>query len=61
MKAVKDMTAYALWEKGSRKDSDNDADPETCKVTFHAGKGTVKVKGAYHHQGRKPLPSHAGT
>ena len=44
MKAVKDMTAYALWEKETEKDSDNDADPETCKVTFHAGKGTVKVK-----------------
>ena len=44
MKAVRDMTAYALWEKETEKDSDNDADPETCKVTFHAGKGTVKVK-----------------
>lgn len=44
MKAVKDMTTYALWEKESEKDTDNDADPETCKVTFHAGKGTVKVK-----------------
>ena len=44
MKAVKDMTAYALWEKETEKDSGNDADPETCKVTFHAGKGTVKVK-----------------
>ncbi len=44
MKAVKDMTAYALWEKETEKDSDNDADPETCKVTFHAGKGTIKVK-----------------
>lgn len=44
MKAVKDMTAYALWEKESEKDTDHDADPETCKVTFHAGKGTVKVK-----------------
>ncbi len=44
MKAVKDMTAYALWEKESEKDSDNDADPETCKVTFHAGKGTIKTK-----------------
>ena len=44
MKAVKDMTAYALWEKEAEKDNDNDADPETCKVTFHAGKGTIKVK-----------------
>jgi len=44
MKAVKDMTAYALWEKEAEKDADNDADPETCKVTFHAGKGTIKVK-----------------
>ena len=44
MKAVKDMTAYALWEKEAEKDTDNDADPETCKVTFHAGKGTIKVK-----------------
>ncbi len=44
MKAVKDMTAYALWEKEAEKDSDNDADPETCKVTFHAGKGTIKTK-----------------
>lgn len=44
MKAVRDMTAYALWEKETEKDSDNDADPETCKVTFHAGKGTIKVK-----------------
>lgn len=44
MKAVKDMTAYAFWEKDVEKDTDNDADPETCKVTFHAGKGTVKVK-----------------
>ena len=44
MKAVKDMTAYALWEKEADKDTDNDADPETCKVTFHAGKGTIKVK-----------------
>ena len=44
MKAVKDMTAYALWEKEAEKDIDKDADPETCKVTFHAGKGTIKVK-----------------
>ena len=47
MKAVKDMTAYALWEKEAVKDNDNDkdeADPETCKVNFHAGKGTIKVK-----------------
>lgn len=44
MKVVKDMTAYALWEKEAEKDSDTDADPETCKVTFHAGKGTVKTK-----------------
>lgn len=44
MKAVKDMTAYALWEKEAEKDTDNDTDPETCKVTFHAGKGTIKVK-----------------
>ena len=46
MKAVKDMTAYAFWEKEADKntDTDNDADPETCKVTFHAGKGTIKVK-----------------
>ena len=44
MKAVKDMTAYALWEKEAGKDTDNDNDPETCKVTFHAGKGTIKVK-----------------
>ncbi len=44
MKAVKDMTAYALWEKEAEKDSDNDADTETCKVTFHAGKGTIKTK-----------------
>ncbi|MEY8268015.1 InlB B-repeat-containing protein [Lachnospiraceae bacterium 64-25] len=44
MKAVKDMTAYALWEKEAVEDSDNDADPETCKVTFHAGKGTIKTK-----------------
>lgn len=44
MKAVKDMTAYALWEKEAVEDSDNGADPETCKVTFHAGKGTVKTK-----------------
>ncbi len=47
MKAVKDMTAYALWEKEAVKDDDNgkdDADPETCKVNFHAGRGTIKVK-----------------
>ena len=44
MKAVKDMTAYALWEKEAVEDSDNGADPETCKVTFHAGKGTIKTK-----------------
>ena len=47
MKAVKDMTAYALWEKEAAKDDDSgkdDADPETCKVNFHAGKGTIKVK-----------------
>ena len=47
MKAVKDMTAYALWEKEAVKDNDSgkdDADPETCKVNFHAGKGTIKVK-----------------
>ena len=44
MKAVKDMTAYALWEKEAGKDTDHDADPETCKVTFYAGKGTIKVK-----------------
>lgn len=44
MKAVKDMTAYALWEKETERDTDNNADPETCKVTFHTGKGTVKVK-----------------
>lgn len=44
MKAVKDMTAYALWEKEAEKDTDNDADLETCKVTFHAGKGTIKVR-----------------
>ncbi|GFI17702.1 internalin-A [Lachnospiraceae bacterium] len=44
MKAVKDMTAYALWEKEAEKDSDNDADPEICKVTFHVGKGTIKTK-----------------
>ncbi len=44
MKAVKDMTAYALWEKEAEKDTDHDADPETCKVAFHAGKGTIKVK-----------------
>ncbi len=44
MKAVKDMTAYAFWEKEAGKDAGNDADPETCKVTFHAGKGTLKVK-----------------
>ena len=44
MKAVKDMTAYALWEKEEEKDTDNDADPEICKVIFHAGKGTIKVK-----------------
>ncbi len=44
MKAVKDMTAYALWEKETEKDADTDANPETCKVTFHAGKGTVKTK-----------------
>ncbi len=44
MKAVKDMTAYALWEKEADKDTDNDADSETCKVTFHAGQGTIKVK-----------------
>ena len=44
MKAAKDMTAYALWEKEAGKESDDDADPETCKVTFHAGKGTIKVK-----------------
>ena len=47
MKAVKDMTAYALWEKEAAKDNDNgkdEADPETCKVNFHAGKGTIKVK-----------------
>ena len=44
MKAVKDMTAYALWEKEADKDTDNDAEPETCKVTFHAGQGTIKVK-----------------
>lgn len=47
MKAVKDMTAYALWEKEAAKDDDSgkdDADPETCKVNFHAGKGIIKVK-----------------
>ncbi len=47
MKAVKDMTAYALWEKEAVKDNDNskdEADSETCKVNFHAGKGTIKVK-----------------
>ena len=44
MKAVKDMTAYAFWEKEAEKDTENDADSETCKVTFHAGKGTIKVK-----------------
>ncbi len=48
LKAAKDMTAYALWEKEAEKDkdkdNDNDADPETCKVTFHAGKGTIKTK-----------------
>ncbi len=47
MKAVKDMTAYALWEKGAVKDDDNgkdDVDLETCKVRFYAGKGTIKVK-----------------
>ncbi len=44
IKAVKDMTAYALWEKEAEKETDHDADPETCKVTFHAGKGTIKVK-----------------
>lgn len=44
MKAVKDMAAYALWEKEAEKDTDHDADPETCKVAFHAGKGTIKVK-----------------
>lgn len=47
MKAVKDMTAYALWEKEAVKGDDNgkdDIDPETCKVNFHAGKGTIKVK-----------------
>lgn len=44
MKAVKDMTAYALWEKEAVEDPDNDADSETCKVTFHAGKGTIKTK-----------------
>ncbi len=44
MKAVKDMTAYALWEKEAVEDSDNDADPKTCKVIFHAGKGTIKTK-----------------
>ncbi len=44
MKAVKDMTAHALWEKEAVEDSDNDADPETCKVTFHAGKGTIRTK-----------------
>lgn len=44
MKAVKDMTAYAFWEKEAEKDTENDADPETCKVIFHAGKGTIKVK-----------------
>ena len=44
MKAVKDMTAYALWEKEAEKDTDNDTDPETCKVTFHAGQGTIKEK-----------------
>ena len=44
MKAVKDMTAYALWEKEAEENTDSDADPETCKVTFHAGQGTIKVK-----------------
>lgn len=44
MKAVKDMTAYALWEKEAEKEDDSDNDPETCKVLFHAGKGTIKVK-----------------
>lgn len=45
MKAVKDMTAYALWEKEAAKDDGKDeTDFETCKVTFHAGKGTIKVK-----------------
>lgn len=45
MKVFEDMTAYALWEREAAEDNDkNDADPETCKVTFHAGKGSVKVK-----------------
>ena len=47
MKAVKDMTVYALWEKEVVKDDENgkdDAAPETCKVNFHAGKGSIKVK-----------------
>ena len=47
MKTVKDMTAYALWEKETVKDDDNgkdDTDPDTCKVRFYAGKGTIKVK-----------------
>ena len=47
MKAVKDMTAYALWEKEAAKGDENGKDdtaPETCKVNFHAGKGIIKVK-----------------
>ncbi len=45
MKAVKDMTAYALWEKEAvKEDNKDDADPDTCKVRFYAGKGTIKVK-----------------
>ena len=44
MKASKDMTAYALWEKEAEKETDDDADPDTCKVTFHAGKGTIKTE-----------------
>ncbi len=44
MKAAKDMTAYALWEKEAADDNQDDADSETCKVNFHAGKGTINVK-----------------
>ncbi len=45
MKAAKDMTAYALWEKEVAEDDDkDDTAPETCKVRFYAGKGTIKVK-----------------
>ena len=40
MTVTKDMTAYALWEKKTEEDN---TDPETCRVIFHAGKGTIET------------------